>query len=264
MPNFQYQVTLPLIDTTVATAMKIVSGFDSAARLNASFSNVPVCTTCQLSAWNAFKYGGDRTVRINISGGKIELAQLEFKYSTRLDMSTTNALTVFSPESGGVVRYMLSSLPKDLVYIFRITPSENIQLVDTIQGLAVSSYSWIDSAGKGIKYYVCSQSAFQPPPSFLSAALQSSGDTIHDLRAANGPATNRADFLVITHRDFMTQATRLANHKQSIGRCAEPKIIDIRDIYREFSGGAVDPRPCGIFWCTSRHSGAFPRIMWCF
>ena len=64
----------------------------------------------------------------------MELAQLEFKYSTRLDMSSANALTVFSPESGWVVRYTLSSLPKDLVYILRITPSETIQLVDTVQG----------------------------------------------------------------------------------------------------------------------------------
>ena len=247
MPNFQYQVTLPLIDTAGPASMKIVSGpggFFDGIPVYASFSNVPVCTTCQLSAWNSFKYGGDQTVRINISGGSsMELAQLEFKYRTRLDMSTANALTVFSPESGSELCVMsLSSLPKDLVYIFRITPSETIQLVDTIQGQAVSSYSWTDSAGKGIKYYVCSQSGFQPTPGFsVQAALQSSGVYMHDLRAVNNPASNRADYLIITHSDFITQAVRLANHKQSIGRFAEPKVIDIMDVYREFSGGAVDP-----------------------
>ena len=92
---------------------------------------------------------------------------------------------------------------------------------------------------------------------------------MHDLRAANNPASNRADFMVITHSDFVTQATRLASHKQSIGRFAEPKVIDIMDIYREFSGGAVDPAalrnflvyvevPVGPFPALCRAHGAGP------
>ena len=268
MPNFEYQVTLAFggyFKPGVNENSFRPGANDAGIPMNASFSNVPVCTTCQLSAWNAFKYSGDQTVRINISGdSSMELAQLEFKYTTRLDMSNTNGMTVFSPESASVVRYTLSSLPKDLVYIFRITPSETVQLVDTIQGQAVSSYSWTDSAGKGIKYYVYSQSAFQPTPGYsVQPPLQSSGVYMHDLRAANNPASNRADFMVITHSDFVTQAARLASHKQSIGRFTEPKVIDIMDVYREFSGGAVDPAALRNFLVYARASGAFSRTMSC-
>ena len=246
-PNFEYPVTLPLIDTAGPASMKIVpAAYDAGVQMAVTFSGAPMCSTCQPLEWDSFKYAGDMTVRIqasNFSGNAaFELAQLEFKYVTALDMSNTNAMTVFSPESAGVVRYVLGPLPKQLVYIFRIAPSESIQLVDTIQGQAVSSYSWTDSAGIGIKYYICTQSGFQQSPDLsVQPAAQTGGVYIHDLRAANSPASNRADFIVIYHPDFVTQAVRLANHKQSIGRFASPKVIDIMDIYREFSGGSVDP-----------------------
>ena len=257
-PYFEYQITLPLIDTAYPTAIKLVAGgYDAGIRMNMSFSYVPVCTTCQESNWYAFNYGGDRTVRVNASNfsgtSSYEIAQLEFKYSARLDMSNASAMTVFSPESAGVARYVLGPLPKQLIYIFRISPSEAIQLVDTIQGATVSSYSWTDSAGKGIKYYICTESAFQQTPALSTqAALQSSGVYVHDLRAANGPASNRADYVIISHPDFLTQAVRLAKHKQAIGRFTSPKVIDIMDIYREFSGGAVDPAALRNFLVYAR------------
>jgi Peptidase family C25. len=257
-PGFEYQATLPLIDTSNPVAMKIVPGvYDGGIQLNVSFSKVPVCSTCQPSEWNAFNYNGDRTVRINtsnISGtSSFELAQLEFKYTTRLDMSNATSMTVFSPESAGVVRYVLGPLPRQLVYIFRITPAEAVQLVDTVQGQDVSSFSWTDSAGKGIKYYICLQTGFRQTPAFsLQPAAQSSGVYAHDLRAANNPASNRADFMVISHPDFLTQAVRLANHKQGIGRFSAAKVIDIMDIYREFSGGAVDPAALRNFLVYAR------------
>lgn len=175
-------------------------------------------------------------------------------------MSNTGGMTVFSPESAAVVRYVLGPLPKQLVYIFRITPTEAVQLVDTIQGQAVSSYSWTDSAGKGIKYYICSQSGFQQTPALSKqAALQLTDVYIHDLRAANSPASNRADFMVIYHPDFLQQAVRLANHKHDIGRFTSPKVIDIMDVYREFSGGAVDPAALRNFLVYARSQwGLYP------
>ena len=64
--------------------------------------------------------------------------------------------------------------------------------------------------------------------------------------------------MVITHSDFITQAARLANHKQSIGRFAEPKVIDIMDVYREFSGGAVDPAALRNFLVYTKTQWGLP------
>ncbi|HEX7510804.1 MAG TPA: C25 family cysteine peptidase, partial [Chitinivibrionales bacterium] len=52
---------------------------------------------------------------------------------------------------------------------------------------------------------------------------------------------NKADYLVITHPDFMDQARKLATHKNTIGRFQYAKAVDVNDIYREFSGGNLDP-----------------------
>ena len=219
MPDFEYPIALPLIDTASPAFMKIVPGiYDASLQLTSSFSGAPVCSTCQPLQWDSFKYSGNGTVRIQTSnfstGASFELVQLEFKYVTALDLSNTGAMTVFSPESASVVRYVLSQLPKQLVYIFRITSTDTVQLVDTVQGQAVSSYSWTDSAGKGIKYYICTQPGFlQTPVLSKQAALQSSGVYVHDLRTANSPASNRADYMIISHPDFLSQAERLANHK---------------------------------------------------
>jgi len=65
-------------------------------------------------------------------------------------------------------------LPKQLIYIFRISPSEAIQLVDTIQVRQFLHIRGRTSAGKGIKYYICTESAFQQTPALSTqAALQS-------------------------------------------------------------------------------------------
>ena len=260
-PQFEYQVLLPQVDTTKPASLKI-SADRSVGPV--TFSGAGVGGSCDSSTWYIFDYTGDKTLKIRrdiyTDTVSIELRQLEFKYSTRLDMLNTSAMVVFSPESAGVIRYVLGALPKQLVYIFRITPSESIQLVDTIHGETVSSYLWTDSAGKGIKYYICTESAFQQTPSLSTqAALQSSGVYIHDLRALNSPASNRADYMVIYHPDFITQAKRLADHKQNIGRFKSPKVIDIKDIYREFSGGATDPAALRNFLVYARSQwGLFP------
>jgi hypothetical protein len=236
-PQFTYQAVLPQIDTMGPVQLKF--NIDNPANI-VTFAEAPVCTTCDSTQWHTVNYTGNRTLKIIASA--TELRQLEFKYMTDLDMSSNNALTVFSPESAGIVRYTLANVPNERVYIIRIGPSETLQLIDTIQGQTGTSYSWTDTAGKGIRYFICRQSAFQPAPSLnAQAAMQSSAMAIHDLRAANNPSANRADYMVITHPNFMGPAQQLVNHKKNIGRFAEPKVIDIMDIYREFSGGVIDP-----------------------
>jgi hypothetical protein len=236
-PQFTYQATLPQIDT--AGPVRVKFNIDNPASI-VTFGGAPVCSTCDSSQWHSISYTGDRTLKI--IGSATELAQVEFKYTSDLDLSSGKALTAFSPESAGIVRYTLANVPNERVYIIRINASGALGLIDTIQGQSGSSYSWTDSAGKGITYFICPQSRFQPTPALnLQAAMQSSATAIHDLRAAGNPSINRADYMVISHPDFLAQAQRLVTHKKNIGRFTEPKVIDIMDIYREFSGGVIDP-----------------------
>ena len=259
IPQFEYQALLPLADSTKPASLKI-SADKSVGPV--TFSGAEVGGSCDSSTWYDVDYTGDRVLKmqrdIYDDTFSIELRQLEFKYATNLDMLNTSAMAIFSPESSGIVQYTVNHLPRERIYILRIGSSESIQLIDTIQGSAASSYSWTDSAGKGIQYYICGQSMFRPTPELsLVQAVKSDNAYVHDLRISNSPSSNRADFMVISHPDFLAQAVRLANHKQGINRFTEPKVIDIMDVYREFSGGAIDPAALRNFFVYARSEWGF-------
>ena len=61
-------------------------------------------------------------------------------------------------------------------------------------------------------------------------------DTPSNLR---GPS-NGADYLIITHSDFHTNVLALANHRAAQG--FDTMVVDVQDIYDEFSHGILDPR----------------------
>lgn len=50
---------------------------------------------------------------------------------------------------------------------------------------------------------------------------------------------NGADYIIITHADFRTQAERLAQHRAAEG--LRTMVVDVQDIYDEFSNGTYDP-----------------------
>ena len=264
-PPFQYQVNLPQVDTASPVSMNFyLTDLIGSLVVHAAFGGIPVCDTCSSSGWHTFVYGGDHTARI--SGSKfyddptthssIAIEAIDFKYSSKLDMAGALAMTVFSPETSAIVQYRLSNLPREPVYIFRINSKEEALLVDTPNGLNGSTYSWTDTAGIGIKYYTAAKSASKPAPQLQQVSLSSASHILHDLRSG----ADRADFLVIAHPDFLAQADTLAGHKKSCGRFSDPKVVDVNDIYRQFSGGNIDPAAIRNFliyakaqWDTSEH-----------
>jgi hypothetical protein len=242
---FTYKIALPGIAAGDSAKVKLDAKKSSAQPdVRISFSDAPVCFPCELSLtrWYPFKYSGDSTLKLEGTElGKtewVELASFEIKYEASLDFGTFDGkMTVFSPESGSTVRYRVSNLPGEPVYIFRIEADETTTLVDSLHPAKGSSCEWIDSAGKGIKYFLCAKSAFLSSPSPSSYQPQGTDQ----LLVSNLRGENQADFLVVSHTDFVDQALRLAKHKLTARRFSLPKVVTTEDIYREFSGGNVDP-----------------------
>lgn len=80
------------------------------------------------------------------------------------------------------------------------------------------------------------------PPRYLALSpanhlkpLQIIADDSPGLRSVN----NRADYLVITHADFLPQAQRLADFRASQG--LRTLVVDVEDIYDLFGQGDLDP-----------------------
>ena len=74
----------------------------------------------------------------------------------------------------------------------------------------------------------------------LKRPLRIARDAFGDLKSAS----NGADFIIITHADFATAADRLASWRRRDDRFGAPlatAVVDVQDIYDEFSGGLLDP-----------------------
>lgn len=72
--------------------------------------------------------------------------------------------------------------------------------------------------------------------------------------------SNRADYLVITHRNFQQTAQRLADYRESTG--LRTLVVDVQDIYDEFNGGIYDPRSIKQFIKYAFESWSRPAPMY--
>ncbi|MCX7727126.1 MAG: C25 family cysteine peptidase, partial [Chitinispirillaceae bacterium] len=84
---------------------------------------------------------------------------------------------------------------------------------------------------------VCNESSIKEMPQLKNPfeEVVSSKYLIRDLRTP----TNKTDYLIITHKDFLAAADSLASHKRGVG-FHNPVVVLVDDIYRYFSGGDKD------------------------
>jgi hypothetical protein len=233
-------VTLPFADAAAPCSVMVTTEYSAGTPLvTLTYGGSTACTDCGSFNWKPVAYPGDNqpvTMSIqNRPSDTLELKSIEFKYTQKLSMNGKSTMTVFSSEQPGLVRYRLSGLGSDAVYIFRIGNNDrSIMLVDTVQGVA--SYEWTDTAGIGIRYYVCKRSGIREAPSLRSVPAKSGSNyMVRDLRLLEQPI----DFLVITHQKFSKAAQMLVRHKKNF--FTNPKAVLIDDVYDQFSGGNTDP-----------------------
>ncbi len=103
--------------------------------------------------------------------------------------------------------------------------------IDTLRGNKGFRYlaSFSDSIA-GTAYFATSASAALTPMGIMA-------DRRSELRAV----TQGADYLVITHKEFQQSARRLADYRSEVDGF-RTAVIEIEDIYDEFSFGIVDPQ----------------------
>lgn len=102
-----------------------------------------------------------------------------------------------------------------------------------IQNDADQSVYFIDTISQRTEYFCTSRDSFFVPDSIIL-------DAGSDLRNVN----NAADYIIITHPKFNEVAQRLAEFRTSnLPRIQNPrvKVVDVLDIYDEFSFGLLDP-----------------------
>ncbi|MEW6380294.1 MAG: C25 family cysteine peptidase [bacterium] len=124
------------------------------------------------------------------------------------------------------------------ISVFNVTDPENVLKIRpaSIETEGGSTYriKFSDEFSGSRRYAALSTQAEKVPLSLESPAARPGEED--DLRSSD----NGADYLIITHPDFRDSILPLADYRKAQG--LRVKIVDIHDIYDEFSSGIFDPR----------------------
>lgn len=104
---------------------------------------------------------------------------------------------------------------------------------------AVLFQDWYSGKGRAPRYIASQPTRWKRPAAITR-------DTQTRLR---NPA-NRADYVLISHAEFMPAAQRLGAWRAADDRYGQPLrtlVVDVQDIYDEFSGGLLDPAAIRAF-----------------
>lgn len=142
------------------------------------------------------------------------------------------AQLAFDGEAAGTWQFEVGGLTAEAAGLYDVTvPSAPARILGYRTESAGETYTLtFEDTISGETAYLALTAAGALSPSSISA------DTPSNLQAqAKG-----ADYVIISHGDFMDQAQQLANYRQGQSDTARTLAVDVQDIYDEFNDGAMD------------------------
>ena len=195
-----------------------------------------------------FQSRGPRILELEFSGGVREgLNQLglfhanaeparldwyELEFSRRF-VAQRGELCFLSPVTGGVSEFRLTGFPEGQPRIFELSEGL-VEIVDCVYEAESGVVIFQDEAGKIPRRYVVADPSGWKRPARLE--MDHPGRLLQMRQGG--------DYLIITHGNFRAEAERLAAWRRQssiLGKPLHAKVVDIQDIYDEFSGGMLDP-----------------------
>ena len=175
--------------------------------------------------------GSNELTLTNNSGSLSLFDWYELEFDRQLE-AEDDALFFHATDTSGIVEYRLSGF------------SEQPRLFEVSDGLKEIVAITHDSTSGAVVF----QDSAGPARSYVALTPErmrnlSRIETVdwHDLKQGE---VSGADYLIISHADFLDQAERLAAWRKSDDRFGPPvsaAVVDVQDIYNSFSGGLLDP-----------------------
>jgi hypothetical protein len=167
-----------------------------------------------------------------LDNDEIRVNWFEFEY-WRTNRTNINHFTYKSP-GAGVNRFWLTQWLRNDMEIY--IPEKN-KLIDNafITGDGSNSVIFIDTSDVGTEYF-CVASDYHLS---VDSIVQDQPSNLRDI-------SNGADYIIITHPDFISAAQDLADFRSANFpdpdiENARVAVVDVRQIYDEFSYGLLDP-----------------------
>ncbi|MDH7487843.1 MAG: C25 family cysteine peptidase [Anaerolineae bacterium] len=200
----------------------------------------------------ALLHDGLNTLTIASAGDTGASADRLYLNRLRLDYWDTytaegDRLEFRSPLSG-TVRFELTSFTRPDVEVFDITdPAGPVRILNPAIQPDGAGYrvAFADAVTADSRYLALTTEQRQRPAGLVL-------DTPSDLRS---PA-NGADYIIISYGDFITATLPLAAHYRNQG--LRVAIVDVADVYDEFSAGIFDPAAIRDFLAYAYHQWSAP------
>lgn len=172
-------------------------------------------------------------IRASITGqsNEIFMDYMDIVYTKEL-RAIQDSLLFFSNGNSGVVRYELNNFSNSSIAVYDITDYANVSIIDNAS-ISGGNYSFQanETSSAASKYYGLLSSAYQTPINFEQVE---SSNLRGDLAGA--------ELIIITHPTFSEYANEFRTYRStSQYNSVSAKVIDVNDIYNEFSGGSLDP-----------------------
>ena len=194
---------------------------------------LPLSTTLLHNGVNALTLESEDT---QTSPNQFYLDWFEITYQRSL-RATADLLTFTVPASAvtGRIRIAVAGFSGDSIEVFDI--AGNRQILGGIVGQDSAGYSIVfsDSLTAPRTYVVRAATARVPVPLITAK-------TFSDIRNI----VRGADYILITHDKFLSQAAQLAAHRETTNN-VRAQVINVQDIYDEFNFGIFSPEPIRSF-----------------
>lgn len=156
---------------------------------------------------------------------------MEISYSR--DFSAVNDLLVFtSPDTDAIIGYNIGNFSTSSILVFDVTDYSNVQMISgsSISGGSLQ-FQAQQTSGSVSEFFGVGPNGYKKP-----VGIQKMGNSnLHGF-------SDGADFIIITHSDFLAQAQRLKAYREQPRPDALTTLVaNVQDIYNEFSGGLLDP-----------------------
>jgi hypothetical protein len=155
-----------------------------------------------------------------------------FKIEYARQFQADAGVLTFQGDHTGAVQYDVKQLTSNDVVVFDVSnpwqPQQIISPGITTNG-SVYTASFEVSQTVPLTYVVADRNAWQSPASLTRYAP---AVDLHD-------ASNGADYIIITHHDFITGAQTLADYRATQG--LRSMVVDVDDVFNQFTDGLYHP-----------------------
>jgi hypothetical protein len=167
------------------------------------------------------------------AGDQIYLDWMKFSYYDRY--VAENDRLAFSSAVAGTWRYSVTQFTTNDIEVYDVSDLIAPRVISdtTISGSGPYTVEFSAVSTGSARYVALTTAARQTPAPMEPVVPLASAYTPVDLLLP----TQGADYIIITHRDFFTQALRLADHRAP--QFDRIKVIDVQLIYDQFNGGLM-------------------------